>query len=116
MKQKGIICVVCIGFGLLALPALAETDVKCERIGNTTVCSNGTTYEHKGDKTIRSDGVVYEHIGNTTISSTGRVYEQKGDEVRVLDGKVYKKVGTAIIGSDGTVCQTRNGVVVCERL
>ena len=54
-----------------SIPAAMAQSVSCSQIGNSTYCSDGTTYNRIGNTTYGSDGTTYNQIGNTIYGSNG---------------------------------------------
>jgi len=63
MKRALLIVGLTIGCSIVPSSVFAST---CNSIGNTTYCSDGTTYSTIGNTTYGSDGTTYSSIGNTT--------------------------------------------------
>ncbi len=78
----------------------------CTRIGNSTFCDDGTSYQQIGNSTFGSDGTSYQRIGNATFGSDGTSYQQIGNATFGSDGTSYQQIGNSTFGSDGSSYQT----------
>lgn len=76
--------------------------ISCSQIGNSTYCSDGTSYSQIGNSIYGSDGSNYNQIGNTTYGNDGSSCSGIGNSVYCNDGTNYNKIGNSIYGSDGS--------------
>lgn len=90
-------------FSLNINNALASS---CQRIGNTTYCSDGTSYQQIGNTIYGSDGTSYQGIGNTIYGSDGTTYQNIGNTTYTNYGTSYQNIGNTTYGSDGSSYQT----------
>lgn len=66
-------------FGLFLFNARSVFASSCSQYGNTTYCSDGTSYSQYGNTTYGSDGTSYSQYGNTLYGSDGTSYSQYGN-------------------------------------
>ncbi|MCX6719831.1 MAG: hypothetical protein NTV36_01875 [Candidatus Staskawiczbacteria bacterium] len=76
--------------------------VSCTKIGNSTYCSDGTTYNQIGNTLYGSNGSTYNRIGNTTYGSGGSSCTKIGSSTYCSDGTTYNQIGNSLYGSDGS--------------
>ncbi len=90
---------------LILLNAKSVFAVTCNQIGNTTYCSDGTSYNQIGNTTYGSDGTSYNQIGNTTYGSNGTSCNRIGNTTYCSNGTSYNQIGNSVYGSDGSSYQ-----------
>jgi hypothetical protein len=86
----------------------------CQKIGNTVVCDDGTSYNKIGNTTLGSDGSSSTQIGNTRFHSDGSSSQQIGNTRLNSDGSSSQRIGNTILKSDGTSCQIIGNQMLCN--
>ena len=93
-------------FGLFLLNAKNVFASSCTAYGNTTMCSDGTSYTQYGNTIMGSNGTSYTQYGNTTMGSNGTSCTQYGNTMMCSNGTSYTQYGNTIMGSNGSSYQT----------
>ncbi|MFA7241682.1 MAG: hypothetical protein WC091_16345 [Sulfuricellaceae bacterium] len=74
--KKYLAAIAVSGFVLLTPTSAFARN--CQKIGNTVMCDDGTSYNKIGNTTLGSDGSSSTQIGNTRLNSDGSSSKEKG--------------------------------------
>ncbi len=78
----------------------------CNRIGNTSYCSDGSTYNQIGNTVYGPGGSTYTKIGNSIYGPGGSTYTTIGNTTYGPGGSMYTRIGNTLYGPNGSTYTT----------
>ena len=107
------------GFAVLMVAAViaqgaAAGNVTCNKLGNQTHCSDGSTVTRQGNFAYDEKGNSWRKMGNFTHGSDGTTYNRIGNFTFDNKGNSYNRIGNYTFGSDGSSCNEIGDQVHCN--